>query len=86
MGLFGGLLNKIANKPITIYLKFIWCIVGVVGIPLASDYSKFGEAKFIGIVTFGYTLYRMWGENKPVALLYKIWFFLYPCLFGTVGA
>jgi NhaP-type Na+/H+ or K+/H+ antiporter len=35
---------------------------------------------------FGYTSFRVWGEDKPNPQLVQAWFFIQPFLFGIVGA
>jgi len=48
----------------------------VIAFPLAASFSGYKNSKFLGIVVFGYTCYRISGENKPMIILNKIWFYI----------
>jgi solute carrier family 9B (sodium/hydrogen exchanger), member 1/2 len=86
-GLLGWFLTKIPSSfKYTMELKFCWCVFNVFAFPFLADLDGYPHAKFIAALFFGYSSYRVWGEAKPSAELYKFWFFLQPCLFGTVGA
>jgi NhaP-type Na+/H+ or K+/H+ antiporter len=86
-GLLGFFFTKLpASFHYTMHLKFIWCLIMVFMFPFAADLDGYPHAKFVAALFFGYSSYRVWGEDKPSAYLYKFWFFLQPCLFGTVGA
>jgi len=54
--------------------------------PLLSEYLEIPEAKFVGIIFFGYGCFRVWGEDKPEKQLSTVWMFCQPLLFGSVGA
>ena len=58
------------------HLKTLYTMLCIIAFPLASDLTGFPNAKFIAALLFGYCGYRVWGENKPSIMLYKIWFFL----------
>jgi hypothetical protein len=51
-----------------------------------SEYFGFPESKYIGIMTFGYVTFRIWGKNKPDKILNYVWMVVSPFLFTTVGA
>lgn len=77
-GLCGMVFNTklFKGKPITMYLKFIWCLICVFAFPFAADLDGYPHAKFVAALFFGYSSYRIWGEDKPSALLYKFWFYI----------
>lgn len=76
-GLLGFFFNKIPKSfQYTLHLKFIWCIIMVFMFPFAADLDGYPHAKFVAALFFGYSSYRVWGEDKPSAYLYKFWFFL----------
>lgn len=75
MGLAAWLFNKFNDKPWCIYAKFLYCLVMVFLFPFGFDYDGYPHAKFIAALFFGYFCYRVWGEDKPSALLYKMWYF-----------
>jgi len=77
-GLLGFFINKIPKDKFsyTMELKFLWCIFCVFAFPFAADLDGYPHAKFVAALFFGYSSYRVWGEDKPSALLYKFWFFL----------
>lgn len=54
---------------------------------VVSEVLSLPEAKYIGIITYGYICFRLWGvAGKPEHLLARIWVFFTPFLFGTIGA
>lgn len=61
-------------------------MIVAVSMPFICEYSTMIEAKFVGIIFFGYMCFRQWGEEKPEHALGQIWMFCQPLLFGTVGA
>jgi solute carrier family 9B (sodium/hydrogen exchanger), member 1/2 len=86
MGLMGWPLNKISNPVLRNWLKFLWCAMGIIALPIGSEISGYPDAKYLGALFFGYTSYRVWGEDKPTIFLNRWWVLLEPFLFGTVGA
>lgn len=58
------------------YTKFIFCAVSAIGIVLAANLSTFKESKYIGALFFGYALQKIWGDEKPTALLATYWIFI----------
>jgi len=68
------------------HFKTLYCFLMIIAIPIVSNVIHAKSAKYLGSLIFGYTCYRVWGEDKPSANLYKIWFYMQPFLFGTVGA
>lgn len=61
-------------------------MIVAIAMPIVCEVTEFAEAKFVGIIFFGYATYRVWGEDKPEEDLAFIWMFCQPILFGTVGA
>lgn len=54
---------------------------------LTINYSAFTESNFIGCIMFGYTSFRVWGNDKPDKEMAVIWYrILQPLFFGGVGA
>lgn len=65
MGLTGWFFKFIDHKPYTINIKCAYAIVVSIGLIIASEMSTFSNARFIACLSFGYTCFRVWGENKP---------------------
>ena len=65
LGLLGWFFKFIKHWKSCIHLKAIWCIAIAVADLVAVQKSGFSESKFIGALFFGYTSYRVWGEDKP---------------------
>lgn len=85
MGLMGWVFTKISNPTVRIYAKFIYCAVGAMVLVIIEEYAYTKDCKYIAALFFGYTLFRMWGDEKPAKHVAWFWFFICPCLFGTVG-
>ena len=66
-------------------MKFFYCIAGAITFVVIEEYAGTKDCKYIGALFFGYTLSRMWGNEKPAKHIAWFWFFICPCLFGTVG-
>ncbi len=79
-------INKIAHLPWVKYLKLGICMFMAILLPIATELTNFHEAKYIGIIFFGYFCHRFWKEEKPEEELAWIWAFMQPFLFGSVGA
>jgi NhaP-type Na+/H+ or K+/H+ antiporter len=86
MGIIGLIFNKLPKYKYLLHAKTVYCMICIIAFPVVADVVHFPNVKFIASLMFGYVGYRVWGENKPSVYLYKIWFFLQPFLFGTVGA
>jgi len=67
-------------------MKTIAVLVVAIAMPLVSEALEIPEAKFVGIIFFGYGCFRVWGEDKPEKQLATVWMFCQPLLFGSVGA
>lgn len=78
----------IKDKKCRTVVKVIFLLIVAVGMPLACNSKTLAipEAKFVGIIFFGYGCFRVWGEDKPEGELATVWMFCQPVLFGTVGA
>lgn len=86
LGLCGWFFKYIKHWKSQIYLKALWCIAVAIADIIAVQKSGFTESKYIGALLFGYTSFRIWGEDKPNKQIAQAWFFIQPFLFGTVGA
>lgn len=81
-----GLLMKFFT-PLNHTLKAILCLAVTVLFIVITSVFNFPEAKYVGIITFGYMCYRWWGvAGKPEHLLANIWTLFTPFLFGSIGA
>lgn len=86
MGLAGFVLNYIKAARLRIWAKLFYGITCAIGYPVAAQLTGYSEFKYVGMLFFGYFSYRVWGEDKPSALLTSFWFYIQPFLFATVGA
>lgn len=68
------------------WTKFVLMLVISVLNPIFCNNVGFGESKYIGIITFGFVCFNMWGEKKPDKELATFWKICQPFLFGTIGA
>ena len=55
----------IPNKKAKLALKVLGLLIVAIAMPLLSEYCEVPEAKFVGIIFFGYGCFRVWGEDKP---------------------
>jgi hypothetical protein len=69
------LFNYIDHYAITKWLKFITTISMAIIFPVVSEITGFHEAKFIGIIFYGYFCFRFWGHKKPEKELAVFWVF-----------
>ena len=84
-----GFAMKIFNRwspEKTKWPKFFVTVFFAIAAPIVAELVHFPESKFIFIIFYGYTCYRVWGEDKPEHELALFWMFCQPFLFGTVGA
>jgi NhaP-type Na+/H+ or K+/H+ antiporter len=89
LGLTLGYTMKVFNyfdPKKTIWIKFFLLLAVCVFTPILAHLSEFHEAKYIGIIFFGYMCFQVWGENKPEVEFHHFWAVCQPFLFGTVGA
>ena len=89
VGLFFGWSLKCLNYcsvAKTRWPKFFITLFTAILTPLICEWLHFPEAKYVGIIFFGYMCYMQWGEDKPEHELGVFWMFCQPFLFGTVGA
>lgn len=85
MGLFGWFFNFIKNPTIRIYAKLGFCVFGAISFVIIEEYAGTKDTKYMAALFFGYTNFRVWGQDKPAKHIAWFWFFIQPCLFGTVG-
>lgn len=86
LGLAGYFFRYIQADKLRMYLKFISSILVFISFPVAAHYLDAPNAKYIGVFFYGYVSYVVWGNDKPSALLTRMWFFMQPLLFASVGA
>lgn len=85
LGLGGWILNKLKNPTLRINMKLVYCVIICMVLVIIEDKAKSHDAKYLGALSFGYTCFRVWGNDKPSKEIAWFWFFIQPCLFGTVG-
>ena len=76
MGLIGWLFKFIETKSYCMKLKCAFAILTAIGLVIASELSTFKNAKFIACLSFGYTCFRVWGQNKPAKEMADLWFYI----------
>ena len=67
-------------------MKLVWIVAVDLAVNTMEYEAQSNEAKYIGALFFGYTSFRVWGDDKPAKEVAWFWFFIQPFLFGTVGA
>lgn len=86
VGFILGLTMKFFTKFNHVFKAILTLFVTAFFVVL-SEVLKVPEAKYVGIITYGYICYRWWGvSGKPEHLLAEIWTLFTPFLFGTIGA
>jgi NhaP-type Na+/H+ or K+/H+ antiporter len=89
MGIIVGVLLGLSLKCITIWPANAKAVV-MVSIssitPIICSYYNVPQAKFVGIIFFGYGCFKVWGLDKPGTELAEIWKWIQPFLFGSIGA
>jgi hypothetical protein len=73
LGLLGYFFKYISNVTVRMWAKFAYCMLMVIGFPVTSQLTGFTEIRFIGILFCGYTLFRVWGLDKPSRYLDPVW-------------
>ena len=66
--------------------KFLYAVAGAISFVVVGEESTYTDSKYVVSLSFGYVLFRMWGDDKPQKELYWLWFFIQPLFFGSVGA
>lgn len=97
VGLFGGIamgilgflfkvkeLQRFNNNIVKFLFICFWVLAMQILLELPSKAWK--NTKFVGSATFGYILYKIWGNNKPQIYLKHLSTLMYPALFGCIGA
>jgi solute carrier family 9B (sodium/hydrogen exchanger), member 1/2 len=69
-----------------INLKLFFLVLNLCLIVTAVELSGFSQALYICVLFHGYALNLFWNKDKPDKLLAKIWKYISPFLFGTIGA
>ena len=66
LGLIGWFFNFIAHKPYCMWLKALYVLACSIGPIMGAELVGWTNSKFLGGLFFGYTCYRVWGEEgKP---------------------
>lgn len=55
------------------WVKFFLMLSVAIATPVLTHIIHFHEAKYIGIIFFGYACFRVWGEDKPEHKLAQFW-------------
>lgn len=72
-----GWFFKFVERPrLRIYLKLAFCIIGAIFFVIDEEYAGSHDAKYVAALAFGYTCYRLWGEDKPSKEIAWFWFFM----------
>lgn len=79
-------LSLIVIKNARLWIKTLIMVIVSFAFPIVCSVIHVSQAKYVGIIFFGYGTQRVWGENRPTEILAKIWKFYQPFLFGTIGA
>jgi hypothetical protein len=70
----GYLFKYIEGRSFTIFLKLIWCLFSAVVFAVIAEYSTLANSRYLANLSFGYTSYRLWGENgRPTKELGWFW-------------
>lgn len=64
-GLLGWFFKFIKDPKLRINLKLLFCIIGAMFFVIAEEHANSHDAKYICALSFGYTCFRMWGNDKP---------------------
>lgn len=76
-GLLAIPFKYIKNPVIGKYAKGVFCLAMCIAFTIAADEAKFGNARFIGALIFGYVCQRVWGSSEcPNEHLYHLFFFI----------
>jgi NhaP-type Na+/H+ or K+/H+ antiporter len=86
LGLVGLLFNKYNHMKHTMFFKAFYAMTIIASLPMVANKVAFPNIKFIGALTFGYVLNRVWGKHKPAVELTHMWTLCAYFFFGTVGA
>lgn len=89
VGIVGGAilgLSMIIIKKVNNWIKFFLMLAIAISLPFITHAVSFEESKYVGVIFYGYCTYRVWGHEKPDALLGNFWKVCGPFLFGTIGA
>ena len=70
-----GFVNK---AVVSLFISFSFLI--------GSQILHLHETWVIGIFTYGYICFRLWGHEKPEDELETVWQYCTPFLYGTIGA
>ena len=86
LGSFGWALKFIKHKRIGLWIKCVYCIIASIIIVVAAELTYYKNGMYIASLTFGYTCFKFWGEEKPTVQISQLWIIMQPILFGSIGA
>ena len=75
LGFLMILFNYIEDWPPTKWIKFFTTLAVALIFPIVSETTGFHEAKFIGIIFYGYFCFRFSKHKKPEHELAVFWIF-----------
>jgi NhaP-type Na+/H+ or K+/H+ antiporter len=75
-GLGGWFFKFIKNPRIRMNMKLAYCVFGAISFVIIEEYAMSHDAKYICGLFFGYTLFRVWGDEKPAKEIAWFWFFV----------
>lgn len=73
MGLIGHVFNYFKSWKYSMHLKMWYCIGCDIGFVLVGEQTKHSNSKYIASLAFGYTCYRVWGEDRPTKEIGWFW-------------
>jgi len=79
-------ISMIVIKKVNVWIKFFLMLAIAISLPFITHAVSMEDSKYVGVIFYGYCTFRVWGEEKPDALLGKFWKGCGPFLFGTIGA
>lgn len=60
-----------------IHVKAIYCVgFAIAIIVFTGSFEWASNAKYIACLVFGYTCFRIWGEDRPNKEIANLWFFI----------
>jgi hypothetical protein len=84
LGLFGWFFKFIQGSKYIMQCKATFCILGAAALVIIGE-QKFmingsqqnlSNSKYIACLIFGYTLFQVWGNHKPINQIAYVWFFI----------
>jgi NhaP-type Na+/H+ or K+/H+ antiporter len=67
-------------------MKGLYAVGVSLFIMIAGEFTVLSNSTLLACMSFGFTCFQFWGNNKPAKQINDVWWWIQPCLFGTVGA